>query len=186
MPRGQFSSRMPQSPVLINQFRECYGRIVSTRCCFWAIFSLFTCCNKPIACFPGTWRQSNNVNNFSFWFFQSQVEGTVNFQHLLNLCESSVFFMIIMILWLPWDWSFHTSLVRGVSCQDTCVVLCLTDQLYFFPGLVAEPSPVSSRSSAYTKLVLIPAWALACGAPLPASYATYRALCTIVSDCFIR
>ena len=84
MPRGQFFPRMPQSLVPVSQCREGSGRILSTGCCFWASFSLFTPCSKSIVYFPGMWRQPANVNNLSL-FSQSQVEGTMNFA--LNQCE---------------------------------------------------------------------------------------------------
>lgn len=53
----------------------------STRC-FSASYFHFTHYSRPIACFPGTWKQPNSISNLSYQFFQSQVEGTVNFATL--------------------------------------------------------------------------------------------------------
>lgn len=73
-------------------------------------------------------------------FFQSQVEGTVNFAKLTEsiwefwIFEDYAYPGLHRVLWLPWDWCFQTDLVPGMSCQDSYVASCTTNQLHLLLG----------------------------------------------------
>lgn len=170
MPRGQFFSGIPQSPVLINQFRGCYGGILNIRYHFWSNYSFSPTTASPLLTFLGHKDSQIKSITYPLTFSKAKLRAQWTSQCLLNLRqrESWIFDVHLgfhRILGLSWNWLFPTSLIPGVSCLDTCgLMLSWPDSFPSWPFGRNQPWLFTILSKYQTCSYL---WACICGALSP-------------------